>query len=647
MKDDEIPDSVAEVIRPITKLSVSEWADKYRFLPAGYPTPEIGQWRTSRVPYLRRIMDVFMQPKIEKIVLCKGSQIGGTEAEYNMICYAISEDPDPMLIVYPTEDLAKVASKNRLRPSFESCEPIRNSKTKEQDDFNIMEMQFKRMTLSLVGSNSPAKLASRPIRYVIIDEVDKFPPYVGKEADPISLALERQKTFYNRKAVIISTPTLETGYIWQSFLSCDWQMDYWVPCPYCQQYQVLKFQNIVWSEFISEEEKDNPNYFNLVNQRAVYKCEFCGAFIQNHDRPRMLEHGEWKPRNQEIETPRSIGFHLPSFYSAFLTWGDMAEVFLRSKDFPDTYQNVVNSWWAQPWIKKILYKEEHEYFSHKIDLPRLIVPDDTVALTAGVDPGQGGFWFVILAWNQFESVHLVDYGFLTSWENVETFLVRGRDPQSGQPFYRSVSGQPWYVFRTGVDTGGSEYDDAETTMTEDAYNFLKKFGKNINLIGTKGRGEFPSAQKMREAPDNIRIGNVVKMREFSLWLIYSGGFKDLLHYKLQIKKGERGYLTLNRDVKEDFVKHLMAEEKRRNKKGIYEWTQIARDNHFLDCMVIALACGDAECWTGIRGFRPKEGASPAPQTPPQTEKKTLDDFFNKKPEKIPGGFVPRTGWFGR
>jgi len=525
-----------------------------------------------------------------------------------------------------------------LRPSFDACEPIRKLKTDNRDDFALMEMKFKNMTLTLIGSNSPAQLAFRPIRYIFIDEVDKFPPYVGKEADPISLAMERQKTFYNRKTVIISTPTLESGYIWQSLLSCDQIMDYWVPCPQCLNFQVLKFQQIKWSDFISEDEKADPNYFNLINQRSVYQCEFCGGLIQNYHRPQMIYNGEWRPRKSDIENPRSIGFHLPSFYSSFLTWGDMAEIFVRSKDFPDTFQNVVNSWWAQPWVKKILYKEEHEYFSHKIDLPRLIVPDDTVAMTAGVDPGQGGFWFVIIAWNQFESVHLVDYGFLTSWQDVEIFLIRGRDPASNQPFYRRKSNDaPVYVYRTGIDTGGSEYDESETTMTEDAYNFLKKFGKNINIIGTKGRGEFPSGQRMKEAPDNIRVGNFIKTRDFSLWLIYSGAFKDLLHYKLQQKPGEKGGMTFNRDVREDFVKHLMAEEKRRNKKGIYEWTQIARDNHWLDCMAIALACGDAECWAGIRGFR-IEGASPVPQSPPQERKANLKTFESR------GGFVPRPSW---
>ena len=633
----EIPQSLINIFRPITKLSVSEWADENRILPPGYPSPEIGRWRTSRVPYLREIMNSFGNPKIEKIVLCKASQTGGTEALLNMICYAICEDPDPMIIIYPTEDLAKTVSKNRLRISFEACPAIRATKTDNKDDFNILEMRFRGMDLSLIGSNSPAQLASRPIRYVVIDEVDKFPPYVGKEADPISLAMERQKTFYNRKTMIISTPTLESGYIWQSLLSCDVIYDYWVPCPHCLSYQILKFDHIVWGKYISEEEKNSPNYFNLVNQRAVYECEFCHESILNYQRPNMLSNGEWRPRKINVENPRSVGFHLPSFYSSFLTWGDMAEVFLRSKDFPDTLQNVYNSWWALPWIKKILYKEEHEYLSHKNNLPKLVIPDDTVALTVGVDPGQGGFWYIILAWNQAESLHVVDYGFLSSWEIVESFLIRGKDAVSGQFFFRSAPphDQIFFSFRTGIDTGGSEYDESETTMTEDAYNFLKKFGKNMNVVGTKGRKPFPTGQKMKEAPDTIKIGNIIRTRDFSLWLIDPAAFKDLLHYKLQIEIGKPGAITFHSETNEVFIKHLMAQEKRRNKKGIYEWIQVYRDDHWLDCFVIAMACGDAECWTGIRSFRPKEGAIPVSANP-----------LNQKPQPqaIIRPFIPRPNW---
>ena len=55
--------------------------------------------------------------------------------------------------------------------------------------------------LSVVGANSPAGLASRPVRIVLADEVDRFPISAASEGDPLALASKRQATFWNQKNV--------------------------------------------------------------------------------------------------------------------------------------------------------------------------------------------------------------------------------------------------------------------------------------------------------------------------------------------------------------------------------------------------------------------------------------------------------------
>jgi phage terminase large subunit GpA-like protein len=140
-------------------------------------------------------MDAFSDPFIERIVFNKGSQIGGTEALLNMMLYAIHQDPSPALVVYPTLELAKYASRKRIRPVIDACPELKAKRPENDDDFTTMEMLFPGMVLTLSGANSPASLASRPCRYVFLDEVNKFPVNSGKEADPISLAMERQNTF--------------------------------------------------------------------------------------------------------------------------------------------------------------------------------------------------------------------------------------------------------------------------------------------------------------------------------------------------------------------------------------------------------------------------------------------------------------------
>lgn len=92
------------LLRP-EELTVSQWAEKYRVLDDSSNIS--GKWSNSVTPYLAGIMDAFNDPYAREIYLCKGSQLGGTEALINILCYLISEDPGPAMIVYPSDDLAK------------------------------------------------------------------------------------------------------------------------------------------------------------------------------------------------------------------------------------------------------------------------------------------------------------------------------------------------------------------------------------------------------------------------------------------------------------------------------------------------------------------------------------------------------------
>lgn len=153
-------------LRPPERLTVSEWADKYRVL-SEKDTAAPGKWQTTKTPYLRGVMDAFNNRRIQDITFCAGTQVGKTSAEQNMIGYAIDQDPGPMMIVYPTDKLAEFTSENRLKPMFRLSPPIA-AKFLENDSQRL-ELQFPQMYIALIGANSPANLSSRPVRYVFFD----------------------------------------------------------------------------------------------------------------------------------------------------------------------------------------------------------------------------------------------------------------------------------------------------------------------------------------------------------------------------------------------------------------------------------------------------------------------------------------------
>ena len=583
-----VPLEVREAWRPPENLTVSQWAERYRILKAE-TSSEPGEWRNRRTPYLVGIMDAFSDPYIEKIVFNKGSQIGGTEALFNMLGYAIHQDPAPALVVMPTLELARYVSRKRIQPMIEGCPELRARKPANEDDFNTLEMLLPGMVLTMAGANSPASLASRPCRYVFLDEVNKFPRFTGQEADPISLATERQKTFWNRKTVVTSTPTTEDGQITREMATCDVIFDYWVPCPHCGAMQILLFEQIKWPR---ELDRSDPNFAARVRELATYECEACGETIQDFQRPTMLGHGEWRPRQKGKISPRSVGFHLPSFYSPWLTWGDMAEVFVKSKDFPEKLMNVVNSWWAQPWIPRVSSVEDEDLEAAKTELPAQTVPQEAVALTCFVDVQKYGRWFAVRAWAKDFTSWLIHYGLLGSWYEVEELLFETAYPVDG-------SEDTMRIWRAAVDTGGGRSDDG-ISMTEDTYLWLRRnaIGRGCMVWATKGAsgqlsGKISVGKPLDKTPSGKPIPGGLQIIQLD-----TGKLKDSFHYRLDLaRQGMPQGAYLHAETDQVYFKQIMAEEKRVDRRGIHQWVQVSKDNHLLDCECGNLILADPE-WPG-------------------------------------------------
>lgn len=271
-----------KTLKPPERMTVSEWADKNRIIPAG-TSNQPGRWKTEKTPYLRGIMDAFSDDRIEEIVFIKPTQVGGTESILNILGYIVDQDPASTLVVYPSDTLAEDISKNRIQPMLRATRPL--AEKFREEDSKLLALQFENMYIPLTGANSAASLSSKPIRFVLLDEVDKYPPRSGggKEADPISLARERTNTFaYNKKIFITSTPTLKTGAIWKEWESCTRQLYFYVPCPYCGKFQRLRFQQI---KFIKEGTKTERA------ESAYYECPYCQSQLFDADKHKMLKQG--------------------------------------------------------------------------------------------------------------------------------------------------------------------------------------------------------------------------------------------------------------------------------------------------------------------------------------------------------------------
>ncbi|MFC1526773.1 phage terminase large subunit family protein, partial [Candidatus Latescibacterota bacterium] len=113
--DVDVLEEVRLGLAPEPLLTVSEWADRHRLLPPTSAEP--GRWRTSRVPYLRDIMDALSPSHpAEFVTVVKGSQIGASEGGNCWIGYCIHHAPGLMLIVYPGLSEVKRNTSTRIDP---------------------------------------------------------------------------------------------------------------------------------------------------------------------------------------------------------------------------------------------------------------------------------------------------------------------------------------------------------------------------------------------------------------------------------------------------------------------------------------------------------------------------------------------------
>ena len=267
------------------RQTISEWADANRKL-SSESSAEPGDWNTSRAEYQRGIMDAISDINVSEVTIVASSQVGKTEIINNAIGYYIDKDPCPILLMQPTENVAKSWSTDRLMPMLRDTPCLQGKVSDSKDSGNtVLHKSFPGGHITMVGANSAAELASRPIRVVMMDEVDRYPLSAGKEGDPVKLAIKRTTTFCNRKIVSCSTPTIAgMSKIDASFQQSDMRF-FLVPCPHCGKYQRIEWANVKWEKRETAEESAKT---------AVYACPHCGSCWNDVERWHAVGLGRWE-----------------------------------------------------------------------------------------------------------------------------------------------------------------------------------------------------------------------------------------------------------------------------------------------------------------------------------------------------------------
>ena len=407
--------------RPKKRLDPLEWSEENVVLDGRY-TPRPGRFSCDFTPYLRGLHQWFGDPRVRQITFCKSAQVGGTTFLGNIIMYTVAQAPAPLLYVSSTAENAKSWSERELIPRLKSCPAIRSLMPENDDDFRKMEMHFKSCTVRLVGSNSEGNLASRPIKVLLADEIEKWPVENEKEAPALELAVARTNFFRSsRKVIITSTPTIEDGPIWQNFLRGS-QHRFHVPCPECGHRQALRFEQVLWSEDLRNDE--GAWDFDAVAESAVYQCEECGALWPQEMQRELVEKGEWISGN--LSAPRDhVSAHISAMYSPQMTWGEIAKMFLQKKETPGGLHDFQNNILGEPWEERSATITNESVLDLRDKSYRLgECPIDPVLVTICADVGEKETHWAVEARKATGESWVIDYGTVLAPEDLisPTFL---------------------------------------------------------------------------------------------------------------------------------------------------------------------------------------------------------------------------------
>lgn len=556
---EEVLKRVFQKIKPDEPMTVSQWAAKNRYM-SSEETSRPGPWRNEIVPYLVDIMDAFNREGVEKIIFLKPTQVGGTECGINIVGSIIDQRPGRIIYVLPDDETLKEFSADRLQKVLESNRCF-DGKYQRGDSKDTM-LRFAGGFCKFGSARSPMDLASWSSPTVIMDEIDKYVKIAGKEASPLKLAEERAKNWPGRRKLFFwSTPTLKTGQIYQLYEAADVRYEYQVPCPFCGEMQPLKWEQV---KFDSKQEA------TYVEEHTHYECVQCHEHITDKYKPDMLVQGKWVPLNEVEGKPRNIAYGLNSLYSPWVTFGQMAAEFIRSKDDPLQLKNFVNSWLGEPWESKSAVMDVDIVLQHKTECPMFIVPSWAQLLTGGVDVQKGHFYWEIHAWGPGVTGQVLGYGKVITWEDINTVMSTLYPGEDGRSQYR--------VCIYGIDIG---------YRTEEVYDYCWQHqGVAFPVKGSSTQ----MAAYLRAT--NIEPRSPGKM-PLQLWLVNTDQYKNDIATRIGTPIGRSSWM-LNADCSREFAEHITSEHRIVDDKGREKWElkTSAKQNHWWDCCVYAFAVAD-------------------------------------------------------
>lgn len=615
---------ILKAMKPPDNITVSQWADKNRRLTTE-TSAEAGRWRTSRTPYMTEVMDCFTDPRIEHIVVVAPSQVGKSEVENNIIGYIIDQNPGPILFIQPTVEDAKRYSEMRLAPMIRDTKCLRKkvADPKTRDGGNTKRQKsFPGGFLVMAGSNVSHDLSSMPMRYVIGDERDRWAASAGTEGDPWELAKARTRTFYNRKLIEVSTPTVKGCSAIEDAFNLG-TMERWVTqCRHCGEYSEIQIDQIRFPHktIVNGESKK----FEI--EEIYYICPRCGGISDENEVKR--QHSKWEaeaPEAKKLHKTRS--FWLTAWLSPWVTWKEIILDFLQAGNDPEKLQVCYNTMLGKLWEARGDMESEESVMARREEY-KAELPDGVMVLTCGVDTQDDRLEYEVVGYGHFGE----------SW-GIKKGVIMGR-PDSDDVWrqlddviehkYKFLGGHSVKISLTFMDEGGHFTQEVRQRCRE------RQMMNVFAIKGAAGVRDIPytSAPKKQKIVLGGRFIGTVWVYEIG---VDAGKQKIVNNLRVQTPGPNYCHFPKRDDYGTDYFKSLMSEHLVYNKKlkNPLHWEKIPghERNEAFDCRNYANAAfkaldPDIDA-TEKRIMALATGkAAPKKERAPKRPKRKLSDAFD-------------------
>lgn len=499
-----------------------------------------------------------------------------TETLINMLGWIVEYDRANTLLIMDTKTSGIALSKNRIRPFLRDVCGLDYSKTasskgKDNDhSMNAVDLGIGRGANVKIGSSRCAgDLCSTPVKYLLMDELDRWQQEIRGEGDPISLAFQRQLRFRGM-TVMCSTPTLEDGRINKYFKQGTCET--WCAVCKCGAFMPCRWSDIDWSD----------------PREPTIACKECGQVYTEMD-IKGLDHEYSPPANAD---PFKDNFG--RIWRSFEVFGTLCHSFYSWKSLRDyeiqalktgeaSYQSFVNTRLAE------VYKPRDEL---SVELPALMrecrddyspydLPVEVDFLCAGIDTHDNCLFVEVVGFSKDGREHWgVEY-FVAPYDLQSQGGIRDCLEMLATKAYARVDGVELKIALSFIDSGGHR--------TNEVYTMAARSSRMMAIKGVANSRDKqdPLIRKLSK----VSLNGNVKGKTHLLVLGVNAGKDALFDMEVRTITGDRClHYWAGGGYDKTYFAGLLSEKKVGGK-----WIAPQRGNtpnEPLDCRVYAMAAAE-------------------------------------------------------